>query len=116
MCIRDSHHTIVRVGVRSADVTDSARPDADLSLVVDCSGSMADGNKMPMTKAALTTLLRSLRPTDKVAIVCYSTTARVLLPPTPASERTASNGPSTRCARSSPRTPRPGSTLSLIHI
>lgn len=81
------HHTIVRVGVRSADVTDSARPDADLSLVVDCSGSMADGNKMPMTKAALTTLLRSLRPTDKVAIVCYSTTARVLLPPTPASER-----------------------------
>lgn len=80
-------NTIVRVGVRSADVTDAARPDADLSLVIDCSGSMAEANKMPMTKAALTTLVRSLRPTDKVSMVCYSTTARVLLPPTLASER-----------------------------
>ncbi len=80
---------IVRVGVRSADVDERNRSDANLALVVDCSGSMADANKMPMTKAALGTLARSLRPTDRVAIVCYSTTAQVLLAPTPASEREA---------------------------
>ncbi|KGM10892.1 vWA domain-containing protein [Cellulomonas carbonis] len=80
-------HRLVRVGISSAAVTDEARADTDLVLVVDCSGSMSEAGKMETTKAALRTLVSSLRATGRVAMVCYSTEARVVLEPTPVSER-----------------------------
>lgn len=80
-------HRLVRVGIASAPATSAARDDADLVLVVDCSGSMSEYGKMEMTKYALRTLVDSLRPTDRVAMVCYSTEAEVLLEPTRASDR-----------------------------
>lgn len=80
-------HRLVRVGIASAPDSSLSRDDADVVLVVDCSGSMADAGKMETTKAALRTLVTSLRPTDRVAMVCYSTEADVVLEPTPLSER-----------------------------
>ncbi|UZN03541.1 vWA domain-containing protein [Cellulomonas sp. S1-8] len=80
-------HRLVRVGISSAPSSSVSRDDADLVLVVDCSGSMGEAGKMETTKAALRTLVTALRPTDRVAMVCYSTEARVVLEPTPASER-----------------------------
>ena len=80
-------HRIVRVGIASADVSDRERRDADLVLVVDCSGSMREAGKMETTKAALRTLVGSLRRTDRVAMVCYSSEARVALDPTPVRDR-----------------------------
>ncbi|HET7762420.1 MAG TPA: von Willebrand factor type A domain-containing protein [Phycicoccus sp.] len=82
-------HRLVRVGIRSADVADASRPDADLVLVVDCSGSMGEHGKMETTKTALRVLASSLRPTDRVAMVCYSDSASVALEPTPVAERGA---------------------------
>lgn len=80
-------HRLVRVGISSAPASSVSRDDADLALVVDCSGSMGEAGKMETTKTALRTLVTSLRPTDRVALVCYSTEARVVLEPTPLSER-----------------------------
>lgn len=80
-------HTLVRVGIASAPTSSVHRDDVDLALVVDCSGSMGDYGKMEMTQVALRTLVSSLRSTDRVAMVCYSTEARVALEPTPLSER-----------------------------
>ena len=80
-------HRLVRVGIASAPAHDEVRADADLALVVDCSGSMGDYGKMETTKSALRTLVTSLRSTDRVAIVCYSDDADVLLEPTRAGER-----------------------------
>ncbi|WP_460625605.1 vWA domain-containing protein [Intrasporangium mesophilum] len=82
-------HRLVRVGIRSADADNESRSDADLVLVVDCSGSMDEAGKMDTTKVALRTLASSLRPTDRVAMVCYSTEAEVALEPTMASDRLA---------------------------
>jgi Ca-activated chloride channel family protein len=82
-------HQLVRVGISSAPASAESRTDADLVLVVDCSGSMSDAGKMETTKVALRTLVSSLRPTDRVAMVCYSTEAHVVLEPTPLSERDA---------------------------
>ncbi|GIG41356.1 vWA domain-containing protein [Cellulomonas phragmiteti] len=79
-------HRLVRVGIASAPSSGVSRSDADLSLVVDCSGSMGEAGKMETTKAALRTLVASLRPSDRVAMVCYSTEAQVVLEPTPVSE------------------------------
>jgi Ca-activated chloride channel family protein len=78
---------LVRVGISSAPTSSVYRDDVDLALVVDCSGSMGDHGKMETTRAALRTLVTSLRPTDRVAMVCYSTEANVVLEPTPLSER-----------------------------
>lgn len=80
-------HRLVRVGIASAPASAESRTDADLVLVVDCSGSMGDAGKMETTKVALRTLVSSLRPTDRVAMVCYSDEAHVALEPTPLSER-----------------------------
>jgi Ca-activated chloride channel family protein len=88
---RDGHR-LVRVGISSADPDDESRSDADLVLVVDCSGSMNEAGKMDTTKIALRTLAASLRPTDRVAMVCYSTEAEVALEPTAASDRPAIDG------------------------
>lgn len=85
---RDGHR-LVRVGIRSADADDESRSDADLVLVVDCSGSMNEAGKMDTTKVALRTLAASLRTTDRVAMVCYSTEAEVALEPTAASDHRA---------------------------
>ena len=82
-------HRLVRVGIASAKPDDESRSPADLVLVVDCSGSMSEANKMETTKVALRTLAASLRTTDRVAMVCYSTEAEVALEPTPASDRRA---------------------------
>ncbi len=80
-------HRLVRVGIRSADVSDEQRLDANIVLVVDCSGSMDEAGKMETTKAALRTLTSSLRRTDRVAMVCYSTEADLYLEPTEVAER-----------------------------
>lgn len=82
-----SGHRLVRVGISSAPASAVSRDDVDLVLVVDCSGSMDEAGKMETTKYALRTLVSSLRRSDRVAMVCYSTTAEVLLEPTPVSER-----------------------------
>lgn len=80
-------HRLVRVGISSAPADSSERADADLTLVVDCSGSMNEAGKLGMTKAALSTLVTALRPSDRVAMVCYSTDARVVLEPTTVGDR-----------------------------
>lgn len=80
-------HRLVRVGIASAEPDTAERQDADLVLVVDCSGSMDEAGKMETAKQALRTLASALRPTDRVAMVCYSTEADVVLEPTPLSER-----------------------------
>ncbi len=52
----------------------------NLALVIDKSGSMADGDKMPRVKQALLTMIAQLRPNDIVSIVAFDSYAEVLLP------------------------------------
>ncbi|TPG18159.1 vWA domain-containing protein [Pedococcus bigeumensis] len=85
---RDSHR-LVRVGISSPEANDESRADADLVVVVDCSGSMGEAGKMETTKVVLRTIAASLRQSDRVAMVCYSTEAKVALEPTSASDRRA---------------------------
>ncbi|MEQ1702268.1 MAG: von Willebrand factor type A domain-containing protein [Ilumatobacteraceae bacterium] len=86
-----SDRRVVRVGVQGRDVDDEARKDANLTFVIDISGSMADPGKLDAVRPALLALVESLRSTDRVGIVVYSDETRVLLGSTPVSEREAIN-------------------------
>jgi Ca-activated chloride channel family protein len=80
-------HRLVRIGIRGRDVPIAARGAANLVFLLDVSGSMADENKLPLVKRAMTLLLTRLRPDDRVAIVTYAGTSGLALPSTPLSHR-----------------------------
>lgn len=74
---------LLRVGVAAADLDASDRPPANLTLVVDTSGSMDIRERLGLVKASLGLLVLNLRDEDTIAIVEYSDEAGVVLEPTP---------------------------------
>ena len=78
----DEQLQLLRIGIQGRVVPDENRKDAMLTFVIDVSGSMAIENRLELVKGALTLLVEELRPRDKVAIIAYSTRARIVLPHT----------------------------------
>ena len=72
---------VMQIGFTTAHANDRTdlRP-LNLTLVIDKSGSMADGDKMSRVKQSLHTMLTKLRPDDVVSIVVFDTGANVLFP------------------------------------
>ncbi len=56
-------------------------------FLIDVSGSMKDAKRLPLLKESLKYLVDLYRAEDKIAIVTYATTARLVLPSTSASEK-----------------------------
>jgi Ca-activated chloride channel homolog len=77
---------LVRVAVTARVVAAEERPSVNLTLVVDRSGSMGEGNRMGLVKDSLALLAGSLRPDDTVSVVGFDDQVELLLPPTPVSE------------------------------
>ena len=82
----DPSKRVMRVGLQGAVVDDADRRPANLTFVVDTSGSM-EGYNMEMVHAGLHRLVDSLRPDDQLAIVSFSTDAELRLPMTPLTEQ-----------------------------
>ncbi|MFZ2617933.1 MAG: von Willebrand factor type A domain-containing protein [Anaerolineae bacterium] len=76
---------LVKIGVQGRHINTEQRQDAMLTFVIDVSGSMAAENRLGMVKRALHLLVNELRSSDRVAIVVYGSDARMVLPPTRAS-------------------------------
>ncbi|QXC59725.1 von Willebrand factor type A domain-containing protein [Aquihabitans sp. G128] len=74
---------LVRVGVAGRDLSVEDRPPANLTFVVDTSGSMDIRERLGLVKASLGLLVLNLRDDDTIAIVQYSDEAGVVLEPTP---------------------------------
>ncbi len=83
----DGDVRIMRIGLQTRSETESRRPDASLTFVVDVSGSMAEPGRLDLVRDALHTLVDQLRPTDSVAIVSFSDKARALREMTRVSEK-----------------------------
>lgn len=79
-------HRLVRIALKARDVTLAARPPANLVFLIDVSGSMSPGNRLPLVKEALHLLVDKLRPDDRVAIVTYAGNSGLALPSTPAAQ------------------------------
>jgi Ca-activated chloride channel homolog len=75
------------VNARAREVDLAAVPPANLVFLIDNSGSMNASNRMPLLKSAFGMLVKSLRPTDRVAIVTYGGAAGIYLQPTAGSDK-----------------------------
>lgn len=78
----NENYQLVRVGIQGYRVDAAERPDATLIFVIDVSGSMDMENRLGLVKESLHMLLNHLRPTDRVGLVVYGSSARVVLQPT----------------------------------
>lgn len=83
----DEDNVLVRVGVQGEIVSEDERGRASLTFVIDVSGSMNRDDRLGLVKDSLSLLVDELRDDDTVAIVVYSNNARVVLDPTPVSDR-----------------------------
>ncbi|MBX3736514.1 MAG: von Willebrand factor type A domain-containing protein [Candidatus Didemnitutus sp.] len=80
-------HRLVRIGLKGREVSDAARPKANLVFLLDVSGSMNAANKLPLVKQSLRMMLEKLRTDDRVAIVVYAGASGMALPSTPVREK-----------------------------
>ena len=78
---------IVRVGVQGKKVHFDTRRPVNLTFLVDVSGSMQARNKIGMVKDTLKMLTEELEDGDTVALVTYAGATKVVLKPTPISQR-----------------------------
>lgn len=77
---------LLRVGLRTRAEDAEERRDANLTFVIDVSGSMAEAGRLDLVQDALHYLVDQLRPTDSVAIVTFNDKARVVREMTRASD------------------------------
>ncbi|GII64966.1 hypothetical protein Skr01_50510 [Sphaerisporangium krabiense] len=78
---------LLRVGLQTRTTDTAARRPANLTFVVDVSGSMGDPGRLDLVRESLHTLVDQLGPGDAVAIVSFSDQARLRLPMTGADRR-----------------------------
>jgi Ca-activated chloride channel family protein len=84
---QSERYQMLRVGIQGYEVPDYERKDASLTFVIDVSGSMDMDNRLGLVKRSLELLVEQLGPRDTVGIVVYGSDARVLLDPTPGSDK-----------------------------
>ena len=69
----DSRKHLARVAFQAPKLRDDSRP-LNVTLVLDASGSMADGNRVEIARAAAESIRQSLRPQDSIAVVQFTDT------------------------------------------
>ncbi|HEY9527320.1 MAG TPA: von Willebrand factor type A domain-containing protein [Anaerolineales bacterium] len=84
---QSERYQMLRVGIQGYQVPEEERKDASLTFVIDVSGSMDMDNRLGLVKRSLELLVEQLRPYDRVSIVVYGSDARVVLEPTPGSDK-----------------------------
>ncbi|MCC6509015.1 MAG: VWA domain-containing protein [Pirellulaceae bacterium] len=88
-CPWQAGHQLVRVGLRARAMSQPERAHGNLVFLIDVSGSMQDGNKLPLVKSAMKMLVSQLGQQDRLAIVVYAGQSGVVLPSTTARDAPA---------------------------
>ena len=70
---------LAKIGIQGRRIKTADLPPLNLVFLIDVSGSMDYRNKLPLVTDALLKLVDTLRPQDRVAIVTYSCSTRVVL-------------------------------------
>ncbi len=85
-CPWQNEHKLLRLGIKGKSLSDNELPQANFVFMIDVSGSMGSSYKLPLLKKGLIELANNLKPDDRIAIVTYSGSVKLLLPSTPVSE------------------------------
>lgn len=80
-------HHLVHIGLQGKSIDYDDLQPSNLVFLIDVSGSMSAGNKLPLVKSSLKLLVNHLKPTDKIALVVYAGAAGLVLPSTPVSQK-----------------------------
>jgi Ca-activated chloride channel family protein len=87
-CPWNPQHRLARIGIQGRVIDEDALPPSNLVFLLDVSGSMAAGNKLPLVKQAIELLVRELDERDRVAIVVYAGASGLALPSTSGADTT----------------------------
>lgn len=82
----DEGDLLLRIGIKARESSERARPDAALTFVIDTSGSMGREDRLELVKDSLRKLVLRLGRGDSIAVVTFGDDARVVLPPTRATD------------------------------
>ena len=80
---------LMHIGIKGYTPPRDARPNSNIVLLIDTSGSMNQPNKLPLLINSFKLLLNTLDAEDTVSIVTYAGSAGTVLEPTPASDKRA---------------------------
>jgi len=80
-------HKLVHIGLQGKKLDYEDMKPSNLVFLVDVSGSMRSPNKLSLLKSAFKLLVKNLDDRDRIAIVAYAGAAGLVLPSTPAKER-----------------------------
>ncbi len=75
----NSNTKIMRIGIQGKEIDNSVRKSANLTFVVDVSGSMGQENRLELVKKSLEILVNQLNNNDRIAIVVFGSDARIVL-------------------------------------
>jgi len=85
---QDLHNCyLLRIGMQAKRIDPADRKPANLTFVIDVSGSMDMENRLGLVKRALKLLVDQMDERDKIGIAVYGSRGRKVLDHTPASER-----------------------------
>ena len=86
-CPWNEEHQLLLIGIQGEKVDTEDIPATNLVFLIDVSGSMSSGNKLPLLKQSFKILVDQLRPKDRVAIVVYAGAAGCVLESTSGNEK-----------------------------
>ncbi len=78
----DDGTALVRIAVDTATISDAERPPANITFVIDTSGSMDIRDRLGLVQSSLALLVQHLRDDDVISIVTYGDQATPVLAPT----------------------------------
>ncbi len=86
-CPWNPENRIARIGIKGLELNKRDRPPVNLVFLIDVSGSMEPGNKLPLLKRGMNLLVNELDEGDRVAMVVYAGASGQVLASTPGSDK-----------------------------
>ena len=86
-CPWNDEAQLIHIGIQGKEIPKKNLPPSNIVFLLDVSGSMEDGNKLPLLKESFKLLVNELRSKDRVAIVVYAGAAGLILPSTSGKEK-----------------------------
>lgn len=81
-CPWNSKHHLLQVAMKGKSIATEDLPPNNLVFLLDVSGSMSSPNKLELIKKAFRMLVNELREQDRISIVVYAGSDRIVLPST----------------------------------